>query len=286
MINKKFIEQLIEPVAKKSDTAGSASASASAAAVQLVKDYSDMSTDAEVDITLTMMPNIIATYRDKVVEHGCTMLEKCLGLYTTQSTTNMNMFDANEKLKKYNTPEEIVDDYYPVRIEYYQKRKAYLLDALRKELLVLSNRARYISEILDDTIDLRRKTTAMMVQILKERKYDMQNADDSKDGDGSDSGYAGYKYLLKLPMDSVSEENVEKLRMEKEKKEKELAHLESKTTENLWQDDLAELEEEYGKFIERSGCEEGGSEKAESSAASSKKTKPKSKKTLASVTTK
>jgi len=283
---KKFIEQLIEPVAKKSDTAGSASASASAAAVQLVKDYSDMSTDAEVDITLTMMPNIIATYRDKVVEHGCTMLEKCLGLYTTQSTTNMNMFDANEKLKKYNTPEEIVDDYYPVRIEYYQKRKAYLLDALRKELLVLSNRARYISEILDDTIDLRRKTTAMMVQILKERKYDMQNADDSKDGDGSDSGYAGYKYLLKLPMDSVSEENVEKLRMEKEKKEKELAHLESKTTENLWQDDLAELEEEYGKFIERSGCEEGGSEKAESSAASSKKTKPKSKKTLASVTTK
>jgi hypothetical protein len=58
-------------------------------------------------------------------------------------------------------------------------------------------------------------------------------------------------------MDSVSEENVEKLRTEKEKKEKELAHLESKTTENLWLDDLAELEEEYGKFVERSGSEEG-----------------------------
>jgi DNA topoisomerase-2 len=246
---KKFIEQLIEPVAKKSsDAAGSA---ASAAAIQLVKDYNDMSTDTIVDITLTMMPNIIATYRDKVVEHGCTMLEKCLGLYTTQSTTNMNMFDANEKLKKYNTPEEIVDDYYPIRIEYYQKRKTYLLDALRKELLVLSNRARYISEILDDTIDLRRKTTAMMVQILKDRKYDTHQGDDG------DSGSAGYKYLLKLPMDSVSEENVEKLCNEKEKKEKELAYLESKTTENLWQDDLAELEEEYKKFMECSSAEEG-----------------------------
>ena len=250
---KKFIEQLIEPVAKKSsDASGSASTSASAStAIQLVKDYNDMSTDTIVDITLTMMPNIIATYRDKVVEHGCTMLEKCLGLYTTQSTTNMNMFDANEKLKKYSTPEEIVDDYYPVRIEYYQKRKTCLLDALRKELLVLSNRARYISEILDDTIDLRRKTTTMMVQILKDRNYDMQQGDDG------DSGSAGYKYLLKLPMDSVSEENVEKLRTEKEKKEKELAHLESKTTQNLWQDDLAELEEEYGKFVERSTGEEG-----------------------------
>ena len=278
---KKFIEQLIEPVAKKSDAPGSASA----AAVQLVKDYSDMSTDAEVDITLTMMPNIIATYRDKIVEHGCTMLEKCLGLYTTQSTTNMNMFDANEKLKKYNTPEEIVDDYYPVRIEYYQKRKAYLLDALRKELLVLSNRARYISEILDDTIDLRRKTTAMMVQILKDRKYDMQ-IQNGDNGDGGDSCSAGYKYLLKLPMDSVSEENVEKLRIEKEKKEKELAHLESKTTENLWQDDLAELEEEYNKFIERSGGEEDGTEKGQGGATASKKSKPKPKKILAPITSK
>ena len=280
---KKFIEQLIEPVAKKSssDAAGSASASStSAAAIQLVKDYNDMSTDTIVDITLTMMPNIIATYRTKVVEHGCTMLEKCLGLYTTQSTTNMNMFDANEKLKKYNTPEEIVDDYYPVRIEYYQKRKAYLLDSLRKELLVLSNRARYISEILDDAIDLRRKTTAMMVQILKDRKYDMQtqNGDDRDGGDLS----AGYKYLLKLPMDSVSEENVEKLRTEKEKKEKELAHLESKTTQNLWQDDLAELEEEYGKFVERSAGEEGTKTKAEDGS-STKKAKAKSKKTLAPI---
>jgi DNA topoisomerase-2 len=290
---KKFIEQLIEPVAKKSDSAGAGSVSSTAAGVQLVKDYNDMSTDTIVDITLTMMPNIIATYRNKVVEHGCTMLEKCLGLYTTQSTTNMNMFDANEKLKKYNTPEEIVDDYYPVRIEYYQKRKKYLLDALRKELLVLSNRARYISEILDDTIDLRRKTTAMMVQILKERKYDMQmqngdDRDDRDDRDGGDTG-AGYKYLLKLPMDSVSEENVEKLRTEKEKKEKELAHLESKTTQNLWQDDLAELEEEYKKFMERSSSSiiGSGSGKEGGSAASSKKGIPKlnqkSKKILAPI---
>jgi len=286
---KKFIEQLIEPVAKKSSDA-TGSTSTSAAAVQLVKDYNDMSTDTIVDITLTMMPNIIATYRDKIVEYGCTMLEKCLGLYTTQSTTNMNMFDANEKLKKYNTPEEIVDDYYPVRIEYYQKRKAYLIDALRKELLVLSNRARYISEILDDTIDLRRKTTTMMVQILKDRKYDMQqqHQQQTDEADAADAA-AGYKYLLKLPMDSVSEENVEKLRSEKEKKEKELAHLESKTTENLWQDDLAELEEEYKKFIERSGGEEDGTEKGQGGAASTKKSKPtakptpKLKKTLAPI---
>ena len=123
----------------------------------------------------------------------------------------------------------------------------------------------------------------MMVQILKDRKYDTQQGDDG------DSGSAGYKYLLKLPMDSVSEENVEKLRTEKEKKEKELAHLESKTTQNLWQDDLAELEEEYKKFMERSGGEEGNGTKTKTeggaSASSSKKAKPKPK-TLAPIAAK
>ena len=86
-------------------------------------------------------------------------------------------------------------------------------------------------------------------------------------------------------MDSVSEENVEKLRTEKEKKEKELAHLESKTTENLWHDDLAELEEEYGKFIERSAGEEGTKTKTEDGASTkkAKATTAKPKKTLAPI---
>jgi len=87
-------------------------------------------------------------------------------------------------------------------------------------------------------------------------------------------------------MDRVSEENVEKLRTEKEKKEQELAQLESKTTENLWQDDLAELEEAYRKFMELSSGPEGTNIKAEGGASTKKTTlKTKSKKTLASIAT-
>jgi DNA topoisomerase-2 len=169
----------------------------------------------------------------------------------------MNMFDANEKLKKYNSAEEIIDDYYGVRLEYYEKRKAYMVNALKRELLVLSNRARYITELLDDTIDLRRKTNKMLTALLKERNYDVYVAGKGETGEanGVSSGDTddenGYKYLLKLPMDSVSEENVTKLRNEKAKKEEELGNLGSKSLEQLWQNDLAELEVEYTKFVER-----------------------------------
>jgi DNA topoisomerase-2 len=137
-------------------------------------------------------------------------------------------------------------------LEFYAKRKDTLIAALRKELMVLSNRARYITELLEDKIDLRRKTNKQLVELLKERKYDSMDAsNDENEGDEqSGQGQQGYKYLLKLPMDSVSEENVKKLLNEKEKKEKELSELTSKTVEQMWVKDLEELEVEYNKFVE------------------------------------
>jgi DNA topoisomerase II len=274
---KKFLEHLIEPPAASKDKDKSSPASSA----PIVKEYNDMSTDTTVDITVTMAPNIIKTYGEKATEYECNLLEKSLGLYTTQSTTNMNMFDANEKLKKYSSAEEIIDDYYGVRLEYYEKRKQYILNALTRELLVLSNRARYITELLDDTIDLRRKTNKMLTALLKERKYDLYIAGKDKEqeisGDSNSSSDAddenGYKYLLKLPMDSVSEENVSRLLAEKEKKEKELSELGSKSLEQLWQNDLEELEAEYAKFVERTSL----TEVAQSSATGSSSLKSKSK---------
>ena len=42
------------------------------------------------------------------------------------NTSNMICFDLDGKIKKYNSPEEIVEDFYPVRLAYYQKRKVSL----------------------------------------------------------------------------------------------------------------------------------------------------------------
>ena len=165
----------------------------------------------------------------------------------------MNLFDSKEKLKKYGSVEEIIDDYCVVRLDYYTKRKEYMIAALQKELMVLSNRARYITELLEDKIDLRRKTNKMLVELLKEQKYDAMagdKSDDKQDDQDNTPGTGGYKYLLKLPMDSVSEENVTKLLNEKEKKEKELSDLDSKSIQQLWIQDLDELDVEYKKFVE------------------------------------
>jgi DNA topoisomerase-2 len=247
---KKFLENLIEPSAAVAGDKGK-DKDGHANSAPIVKEYNDMSTDTHVDITIIMAANIIKTYSEKVTEFECNMLEKVLGLYTTQSTTNMNLFDSKEKLIKYSSAEEIVDSYSITRLEFYVKRKDALIAALRKELMLLSNRARYITELLEDKIDLRRKTNKQLVELLKERNYDsMDTCKDADESSGQGQGQQGYKYLLKLPMDSVSEENVHKLLNEKEKKDKELSELNSKTVEEMWVKDLEELEVEYNKFIE------------------------------------
>ena len=52
-----------------------------------------------------------------------------------------------------------------------------------------------------------------------------------------------FKYLLKMPMDSVSEENVERLLKEKINKDSELARIQSTTIENMWLNELEELKQ-------------------------------------------
>ena len=50
-------------------------------------------------------------------------LHEFFKLTTKINTGNMVCFDFDGKIKKYNSPEEIIDDFYPVRLAWYQKRK-------------------------------------------------------------------------------------------------------------------------------------------------------------------
>jgi DNA topoisomerase-2 len=146
--------------------------------------------------------------------------------------------------------EEIANDYYETRLGLYEKRKAHQLTVIGKELQVLSNKAKYIQELLDGSIDLRRKRGDELISMLKEKGYDETGSGSGSEGVGPGSS-SGYKYLLKLPMDSVSEENVDRLVKEKETKTVQYETLRKTSPEQLWLTDLNELREEYMKQEEK-----------------------------------
>ena len=62
------------------------------------------------------------------------------------------LFDHLGCIKKYNSVEEILREFYDLRLEFYKKRKAYLEGMLESEALKLDNIARFILEKIDGTI--------------------------------------------------------------------------------------------------------------------------------------
>ena len=243
---KEFLEKLMEvPAAsekdKDKDKDKGKSGDKTASGTPVLKEYSDMSTDTVIDITVTFHPSYPHTPKDLAAaivdaDAGTNKLEKLLGLFTTQSTTNMNLFDAREKLRKYATIYDIIEDYYTERLALYAKRKAAMLAQLANELRVLSNRAKYIQEILDDKLELRRQTKEAIFAKMTAHGYE------HIDGDTE------FKYLLKMPMDSVTDENVKHLLGERDTTRAQHQGLQETSIQALWTRDLDELEVEYKKW--------------------------------------
>ena len=204
--------------------------------VPLIKDVFENNTDTIIDCVITFSNGKIDELECVKYDYGCNGIEKLLKLYSTNTTTNMNLFDSEDKLKKYKNVEDIIDDYYDVRLEHYVYRKNYMIDNLEKEIVILSNKARYIKENLEDTIDLRKKKKQEIIDMLLSKGYDRIENDED------------FKYLVKMPMDSVSEENVEKLLQEHQIKEDELERIKTTTIEEMWLSELSILENEYQAY--------------------------------------
>ena len=199
-----------------------------------IKDFTSVCTEVSIDFTVVFPKDKLAELQASRDANGCDGVEKLLKLFTTVSTTNMHMFDANIKLHKYQSVEEIIDDFYGIRIETYEKRKAYLVTAMEKKLVKLSNRARYIQETLKGTIDLRRKTADQVTKLLTDLKFALYDGD--------------FKYLVKMPMDSVTQENVESIMKEEADTKMELETLKATTLEQMWSTELGVLDIQYDLY--------------------------------------
>ena len=197
---------------------------------KVIKEYTDMSTDKNVSITVKFYPGQLDKLVANKIDENTNGLEKHMKLVSSNTSTNMYLFDAEERLRKYECVEDIVKDYYRKRIGMYRDRIAHIIDVLERELCLLSNKAKYINENLNGTIDLRRKKKKEIIELLTGKEYDMLD-DDTE-----------FKYLVKMPMDSVSEENVDKIMKQKGEKEVELAKYQDMKPTALWESELDELE--------------------------------------------
>jgi DNA topoisomerase-2 len=202
-----------------------------------IKDFISNSTEKKVDIRITFSKGRITELEGQCDSMGINGIEKMLKLTTTISTTNMHLFDKECKLHKYNSVEEIIHAFSDVRLKAYQTRKHYLINELDKVLAKLTNKAKFIQLVLNDTIDLRYKRTDEINTLLETNG--LIRIDES------------YDYLIRMPMCSVSLENVDRLMKEKGDIEHELESLHATTIQKMWIRELDDFEKVYNVYLEK-----------------------------------
>jgi DNA topoisomerase-2 len=203
-----------------------------------IKDFKENCTDATVCFTVQFAPGKLAELElDIDSATGVNGVEKLLKLTSDISLTNMHMFNADCQLRKYDTAREIVDEYFGTRLQLYSSRKAHIIEQTTLEIVKLSNRVRFIREITNEVINVYKKPTEEVVQLLAFAKYDVVAPGDSKTAD--------YKYLVDMPMSKLFKENADKLNSECETKIAYLKDVRNTSPEKMWTTDLLNLREKY-----------------------------------------
>lgn len=213
---KEFLESLIDGNTK---TSGSKKLT--------LKDVKNLTTDENNDIKFVVQFNSQKDL-DQLIKSNT--LVKELKLSKTFSTNNMYLFNDNLILNKYLNVDDILLDFYDIRLDMYLKRKEYLQQVLQNELLVLNSKVRFIQEYIDDKLQINKKTKDYIISLLEERKFPKHPE------------YKSYDYLIMMPIVSFSKEKIDELVKSRDKKQMDLTTLQSKTTKQLWKEDLLHLQ--------------------------------------------
>ncbi|PGH13497.1 DNA topoisomerase 2 [Helicocarpus griseus UAMH5409] len=226
-----------------------------------IKDYKDYNTHTKVHFVIQLDEK----HAKKAISEG---LEEKFKLTKTIATSNLVAFDPEGRITKYNTVEDILRDFYTVRIKLYEKRKQYQLSEMQKELEKLNNQARFVQMIIDGKLIISKKPKKQLIQELKEKGFKpiSKVADAAKEGETSsvveeeeeesedvELGSDCYDYLLGMALWSLTKERVEKLRRQIGDKEMEIDELIKLSKEDIWKRDLDDFLEEWKFQLEDEG---------------------------------
>ncbi|KAK2637028.1 hypothetical protein Ddye_031820 [Dipteronia dyeriana] len=190
-------------------------------------------------------------------------LLKKFKLTTTISTSNMHLFDSKGVIKKYDAPEQILEDFFQLRLEFYIKRKKILLENLELDLLKLENRVRFILGVVSGEIIVNNRKKADLFLELQQKSFtpfpknsksveppvagaidETEETEENAEAVSSNGVVkAGdYDYLLSMSIATLTLEKVQELLADRDKVNNEVDDLRKSTPESLWLKDLDALE--------------------------------------------
>lgn len=184
---------------------------------KVIKDYDDLSDNDIFKFEISCTREFSSKSDDKLME---------VFKLIKRVSENYTCIDRNNKIVVFNDIKEILNAWYEVRLEYNQKRKDYILDKLKTEMLEMAAKRAFIMGVVNEDIELRNRTEE---QIFSDAiKY-------------SETLEPYLPKLINLPMRMLTTAEINKLQDQLKAKKAERDLWEAKTFEEITLDDVKEI---------------------------------------------
>jgi DNA topoisomerase-2 len=192
-----------------------------------IRSVTNNSTESTIDFTVKFsdeatLNSMLKKSKSKMVNE----LEQNFGLVRMINMNNMHMYNSEGKIKRYNNVNKILDEFYTIRLDFYDKRKKYILKKLEKEISILSSKMKFISLVVDKKINLFNKKKDDIIKILDKQKLIKLE------------GEPPYDYLIRMSFYSLTKEKISELDKQLKNKRSEYNNLKKKKIEEIWIGDL------------------------------------------------
>lgn len=149
-------------------------------------------------------------------------------------TENYTSMDENNKIIECKSIYDVIDHYYDLRLNYYEKRKAWLIKDLTRRLIENVSRYTFINAVIGGEIVIAKKEDDEIIKQLE--KFDkIVKINDS------------YDYLLAMQMRSMTKAHLDKLKEQLLALKAELLRVREMTTVDMWKEDLEEFKKAFFK---------------------------------------
>uniref|UniRef100_A0A674DGP3 DNA topoisomerase 2 n=1 Tax=Salmo trutta TaxID=8032 RepID=A0A674DGP3_SALTR len=179
----------------------------------LINDYKEYHTDQTVKFVVRMS-------EEKLAQAEAAGLHKVFKLQSSLTCNSMVLFDHMGCLKRYDSVQDILKEFFELRLNYYKLRKDWLVGSLGAEASKLSNQARFVLEKIEGKITIENKSKRELIRMLVQKGFEsdpvaawtkaQEKVLDSSVDSGSSSG-PNFNYILNMPLWCLSKEKVDEL---------------------------------------------------------------------------
>jgi len=187
----------------------------------LIKDWAWKGDPYKIDYLVTCKKNVDPS-------------ETRFKLTSCLTTSNMTAFNENGGITRYKTVADILENYYNIRLSFYDKRKSHLLAHLLNLNKELDSKVKFIGEVLKDYSILKQTEDDLFNYFTKQQYWKKNDS---------------YNYLTDLQIRYFTQDKYNSLKKELENNKREIDYIKKTPIKEMWLKELDEFIVAYKKWL-------------------------------------